>query len=144
MIYLLVGALLVFLIYRGAGRRLVKRYADWRIATAALAVGLFAAAAFVGLRGGWGKALVLAVIGASLAASARWPRQVGPASPGRMSEREARAALGVGPEASADEIKAAYARLIQRVHPDKGGAEGLAAHLNFARDVLLNTSPRKD
>jgi curved DNA-binding protein CbpA len=49
----------------------------------------------------------------------------------------ARSVLGVGPEASRDEILAAHARLIRRIHPDAGGTDGLAAHLNAARDRLL-------
>ena len=39
--------------------------------------------------------------------------------------------------ASRGEIEAAFRRLIQRVHPDRGGAPGLAAKLNAARAVLL-------
>ena len=45
--------------------------------------------------------------------------------------------LGVGPDASREEIQAAYARLIRAVHPDAGGTSGLAARLNAARDTLL-------
>lgn len=54
-----------------------------------------------------------------------------------MSLAEARSTLGVGPEAGETEIRAAYDRLIRRVHPDAGGAPGLAAQLNAARDRLL-------
>ncbi|HQR90442.1 MAG TPA: molecular chaperone DnaJ, partial [Caulobacter sp.] len=50
---------------------------------------------------------------------------------------EARSLLGVGPNATAEEIKAAHARLIRLAHPDKGGTAGLAAQLNAARDRLL-------
>ena len=41
------------------------------------------------------------------------------------------------PEATPDEIQAAYVRLMRRVHPDAGGAAGLASQLNAARDRLL-------
>lgn len=54
-----------------------------------------------------------------------------------MSVEEARAILGVGPEASAEEVQSAYLRLIRRAHPDQGGTSGLAAQLNTARDTLL-------
>jgi curved DNA-binding protein CbpA len=54
-----------------------------------------------------------------------------------MSLAEARSILGVGPTATRAEIKAAYARLMQVAHPDKGGTDGLAAQLNAARDRLL-------
>jgi hypothetical protein len=137
MTYLLLGLLLFAFLYRAPARRLLQRHANWRSAVAVLAVGLFAAAGFVALRGGWDKAIVLIVIGAALTGSARWPRSVRPAAGLQMSLGEARATLGVGPEATREEIKAAYARLIQKVHPDRGGAPGLAAHLNVARDVLL-------
>jgi hypothetical protein len=54
-----------------------------------------------------------------------------------MSERRARALLGVSAEADVQEIQAAYLRLIRTVHPDRGGTAGLAAELNAARDRLL-------
>ena len=64
-----------------------------------------------------------------------------PMSPARfaaaMDAAEARALLGVGPQANRAEIKSAHRRLIATVHPDKGGTEALAAKINAARDVLL-------
>jgi DnaJ-domain-containing protein 1 len=54
----------------------------------------------------------------------------------RMSLEEARAVLGVGPTATPADIRAAYARLMRRTHPDHGGTSGLAAQLNAARDRL--------
>lgn len=60
-----------------------------------------------------------------------------PARHGRMTPREARDLLGVGPDATRDEISAAHRRLIQRMHPDRGGSAGLAARINEARDTLL-------
>ena len=140
MAYLVIGAVLFVAFYGAVGRRAPRRHADWRTASAIFAVGLFAAAGFVALRGGWSEAALLAVIGMGLTASARWPRRGMKApSTGAMSLSEARATLGVDADASTVEIKAAYARLIQRVHPDRGGAPGLAAHLNQARDVLLKS-----
>ncbi|MDG4551249.1 MAG: DnaJ domain-containing protein [Candidatus Contendobacter sp.] len=56
---------------------------------------------------------------------------------GAMDRAEAYQVLGLQPEASREEIQAAYRRLIQRVHPDHGGSSYLAARLNRARDVLL-------
>ena len=55
----------------------------------------------------------------------------------RMDRAEAYQILGVRPDASRDEIQAAYRRLIQKVHPDQGGSSYLAARINQARDVLL-------
>ncbi len=58
------------------------------------------------------------------------PRTVG-------GEAEARAILGVGKDASVGEIRAAHRRLMQAVHPDRGGSADLARRINSARDVLL-------
>lgn len=69
-----------------------------------------------------------------------WRESRGPppsASSGEMSESEARAVLGLGPEATREEIVEAHRRLIQRLHPDRGGSDYLAAKLNAAKDLLL-------
>ena len=58
----------------------------------------------------------------------------GPAGP--MTEAEALALLGLARGASRAEVRAAYARLIRKVHPDTGGSSALAALLNRARDLL--------
>ena len=58
----------------------------------------------------------------------------------RANERgaaEARAMLGVAPDAGRTEIESAYRRLIRQAHPDHGGSSGAAARLNAARDRLL-------
>jgi len=49
----------------------------------------------------------------------------------------ARALLGVGAGADADEIRAAHRRLAAAAHPDRGGDAAHAARLNAARDRLL-------
>ena len=58
-------------------------------------------------------------------------------SDGRMSREEAAELLGVAPDAEREEILAAHRRLMQRLHPDRGGTDYLAARLNEARDRLL-------
>lgn len=55
----------------------------------------------------------------------------------QMNETEAYAILGLGPNASDEEIVAAHRRLIQKLHPDRGGNEYLATQLNLAKDALL-------
>lgn len=69
------------------------------------------------------------------------PESSSQSSPGagdRMDRHEAYQVLGLRPDASREEIRAAHRRLIQRVHPDHGGSSYLAARINQARDVLLD------
>ena len=69
-----------------------------------------------------------------------WREHRGPrpdTSSDAMSENEARAMLGVGEDATREEIVKAHRRLIQRLHPDRGGSDYLAAKINTAKDLLL-------
>ena len=61
------------------------------------------------------------------------PARAGP----RMSRAEALQVLGLQEGATEAEIRAAWLRLMQAAHPDRGGSDWLAAKLNQARDVLL-------
>lgn len=55
---------------------------------------------------------------------------------GPMSEAEAYRVLGLEAGASVEEVRAAYRRLIRKVHPDLGGSAALTAMLNAAKDRL--------
>lgn len=138
--YLLLG-FLAFAAIGWAQRNKLLRLPTWRLGAAALGIATFAAALYCGIRNHWGTAIVLAVIAAWLTISARHPRATAKSAPAPksdgMSLADARSILGVGEGASPEDIKSAYSRLIQRVHPDVGGAAGLAAQLNIARDRLL-------
>src|SRR5215471_20136311 len=55
-----------------------------------------------------------------------------------MSEAEALEVLGLRPDAEASEINEAHRRLIQIIHPDRGGSQYLAVKVNQAKEILLN------
>jgi DnaJ-domain-containing protein 1 len=61
-----------------------------------------------------------------------------PDAAGTISLDEARKILGVSPDASPKDIRAAYHRLMKKVHPDQGGSAYFAAKLNEAKDRLLH------
>ena len=61
-----------------------------------------------------------------------------PAS-GTMSRREAAAVLGVTEDATREIVIAAHRRLMQRMHPDRGGSDYLAAKINDAKEALLKS-----
>lgn len=65
-------------------------------------------------------------------------RQTAAAGGQNMTRSEALSALGLADGASRDEVVAAHRRLIQRLHPDRGGTTYLAALLNRAKDTLTN------
>ena len=60
-----------------------------------------------------------------------------------MSKRDYYEVLGVGKDASADEIKKAFRRAATQHHPDKGGDEAKFKELNEAYEVLKDTSKRQ-
>jgi hypothetical protein len=61
-----------------------------------------------------------------------------PATAPRMGRTEALAVLGLEEGVTEEEIVAAHRKLIQKLHPDRGGNDYLAAHINQARDLLLS------
>ncbi len=53
-----------------------------------------------------------------------------------LSEKEAYEILGLEPSASSEDVIKAHKRLMQRLHPDRGGSDYLAAKINAAKDKL--------
>lgn len=64
-------------------------------------------------------------------------QQAGSSSVNTMGRSEALAVLGLQDEATEEEIIAAHRKLIQKLHPDRGGNDYLAAQVNLAKDLLL-------
>lgn len=61
----------------------------------------------------------------------------GDSGTGGLSRAEALAVLGLEEGASREDIIAAHRRLMQKLHPDRGGNDYLAAKINQAKDFLL-------
>jgi hypothetical protein len=124
-----------------AGRLTRRLVGPWRTGLGGLSLIAIFGGAALAARGSLAEGGALAVVGLVFAVSAR-RRSAAPVSPPQpehlspMGEAEARQMLGIAPDAGDAEIDAAYRRLMKRVHPDHGGAAGLAAQLNAARAAL--------
>jgi hypothetical protein len=147
MVFLIIGAGLLLLWMWGRSQML--RRGGWRLFAGLGSIVLVVVGIGLCIRGEWFIGLPLLLLAIGSATGGRVYRGGFQASPGQpppperstngMSAADARSILGVAPEASTADIRAAYTRLMQRAHPDKGGSAGLAAQLNAARDRLLKS-----
>ncbi len=135
LIWLVLAGVAVWALIRLGRQTEGPRRGQWRVASTLIAAALLAGGALALSRGVWitGAALIGAALWLTLASRIRSV----PPRPERLSDAEARSILGVSADATAQEINAAWRRLMARAHPDQGGTEGLAARLNAARDRLL-------
>ena len=158
MVFLLLGALTLLVIMSALGMfsraqvRTIKAFGVWVVALG----GLLMAALLLLAGRGFGGLAILGLLG-PLLWSFRAPKVLRPgarqgarqgARPGArqgarapgssgMTPEEARSVLGLKPGADRAAIQAAYVRLMQAAHPDRGGSDWLAARINQARDVLM-------
>lgn len=64
-------------------------------------------------------------------------QQSGSAETNSLNRKEALQILGLGDNADDKDVIRAHRSLIQKVHPDRGGSDYLAAKINQAKDFLL-------
>lgn len=67
-----------------------------------------------------------------------WNHSQNYAGTGAMSREQALSILGLKEGASRDDVIKAHRSLMQKLHPDRGGNDYLAAQINLAKDVLLD------
>jgi DnaJ family protein C protein 19 len=65
------------------------------------------------------------------------PQQPAPPTSQQMSQKEAQDILGLAADATKEQVSEAHKRLMQKLHPDKGGSAHLASQLNQAKATLL-------
>lgn len=68
----------------------------------------------------------------------QWQTSPPPDGNGNLTEESAYAVLGLQRGASKAEVVQAHRKMMQKVHPDRGGSDYLAAQINQAKDILIS------
>ena len=68
----------------------------------------------------------------------QWQTSPPPDGNGNLTEESAYAVLGLQRGASKAEVVQAHRKMMQKVHPDRGGGGYLAAQINQAKDILIS------
>jgi uncharacterized membrane protein len=135
LIWLVLAAITVWALVRLGRQTEGRGRGQWRVAATLFSAVMLAGGVLLASRGAWVPAVGL--IGAALWLTvASRQRAMAPRSDA-LSDKEARAILGVSADATVQDINTAWKRLMARAHPDQGGTQGLASRLNAARDHLL-------
>ncbi|MDI1326308.1 MAG: molecular chaperone DnaJ [Brevundimonas sp.] len=135
LIWLALAAIAVWALVRLGRQSEGRGRGQWRVAATLFSAVMLAGGVLLAFRGAWLPAVGL--IGASLWLTVASRQRLVPPRSDALSDRDARAILGVSADATVQDINAAWKRLMARAHPDQGGTEGLASRLNAARDRLL-------
>ena len=135
---LLIGAYALYRFFINADTRQIKAlFLTASIATLIIALFFMAVTGRLAAALALGAAVIPFVI-AYLRERKKVKEQDTPPADSEITSREdALEVLGLDDGANEDDIKAAYKKLMQKVHPDHEGSEWMAAKLNQARDLLL-------
>ena len=135
LIWLVLAGIVVWALIRLGRQTEGLRRGHWRVAATLVSAALLVGGVLALSKGAW-------ISGAGLVGAALWlvvasrMRTVA-VKREAIGDAEARSILGVAEGATAEQVNAAWRRLMGRAHPDQGGTEGLAAKLNAARDRLM-------
>ena len=135
LLWLVLAGIVVWALIRLGRQTEGPRRGHWRVAATLVSAALLMGGVLALTKGAY-------ISGAGLVGAALWlvvASRMRTVSVKReaIGDAEARSILGVAEGATAEQVNAAWRRLMGRAHPDQGGTEGLAAKLNAARDRLL-------